>query len=123
MNAKTIEKKKLRKEKLNIFFDKLILRCVYSEESNRLIPNPNRTNICHIFPKRTYHSIEDNLDNHIFLTFTEHTRFDNLLDKLRFEELEGFMCWGVVCERVRKLLPVTTENGSLKSKFQEYLSL
>ena len=122
MNAKTAEKKKLRKEKLDIFFDILIPSCcAYSEESEQYISNPNRTNICHIFPKRIYHSVEDNLTNHVLLTFDEHTRFDDLLDKLDFEQLEKEFknSWSIVCLRAKKLLPLLKERGSLRIKFED----
>jgi hypothetical protein len=122
----TNKSKAKRKEQSSIrdvYFEALIPLCKKSDESGVPIYNATRANICHIFPKRTYKSVQANLDNHIFLTIDEHTRFDYLLDTLNFEQLEKEFknSWQKVLFRVKKLLPLTHENGKLKIKFEEYL--
>lgn len=59
----------------------------FSFESGKTIYNITRKNICHLLPKRTYKSVSAHPENFVLLTFEEHTRFDNLLDKFRFKEL------------------------------------
>lgn len=125
VTPKTAEKQKARRTKLNIYFDYHIGICERSEESNTPIPNPGRINICHIFPKRLYKSVEDNLDNVVYLEIQEHVRFDYLLDTFNFKQLEKEFTnsWGIVCKRVRKLLPLIKEQKKLKIKFEEYFNL
>lgn len=59
----------------------------YSFESGKHIYNISRKNICHLLPKRTYKSVESHSDNFVLLTYEEHNRFDDLLDKFRLEDL------------------------------------
>ena len=59
----------------------------YSFESGKHISNISRKNICHLLPKRTYKSVESHSDNFVLLTYEEHNRFDDLLDKFRLEDL------------------------------------
>lgn len=107
----------------DMYYETLILLCNTSDESNISIYNPTRANICHIFPKRTYKSIQDNLDNVMFYTLEEHTRFDQLLDTYRFDVLEKEFknSWQKVLKKVKLLLPLIKENKKLKLKFEEYL--
>lgn len=122
--AKTYEKKKQRSEKLSVYYDTLISRCVRSEESGEYIPNPSRMNICHIFYKRKYKSIEDDLDNYVYLESDKHATLDRLLDLLDFNQIEKEFpnSWSIICERVKRLLPKIKESGKLKSKFEEYFN-
>jgi hypothetical protein len=119
------EKRKLAKQiesKIrNKYFDYHLERCSYSEESGVAISSPTRANICHIFPKRTYKSVQANLTNCVYLTLDEHTFFDQNLDTLNFSRLEKMKCWDVVCERARYLLLHVEEHGRLKEAFEEYL--
>lgn len=75
----TVEKNKQKSELRSIYFDYHIERCTNSEESGQPINEPTRSNICHLIDKGRHPSLEDNLDNYIYLTFKEHERFDQLL--------------------------------------------
>lgn len=121
------EKKKSAKEKQtnrrNKYFDYHIERCTHCEESGVSISEPNRSNILHLFAKSNHPSVEDNLDNYAYMTVKSHTKFDNLLFKHRFEELEKEFpnSWKIIIERMKKLLPVVQEQTRFKIKFEEYL--
>lgn len=52
------------------------------------IHSPTVCNVCHILPKRWYKSVATEEDNILFLTESEHTRFDSLLDRMDFGGLE-----------------------------------
>ncbi len=123
ITEKAAKKKKIQSSIRDIYFETLIPLCKRSEESGTPIYDANRVNICHLFPKRTYKSVQANLDNHIFLTADEHTRFDQLLDTLQFDKLEEEFpnAWQIVIKRVKKLLPFVEENKKLKIKFEKYL--
>jgi hypothetical protein len=123
VSEKKMEAKKKQSSARSVYFDTLITLCKFSEESGERIYSPNRSNICHIFPKRIYKSIDTFLDNYVYLTLDEHTRFDYLLDTLNFEALEAEFpkAWKIAISRVKKLIPHISENGKLKLKFEEYL--
>lgn len=122
MTEKTKVHKKKVSEKRDKYFEHHIEICECSEESGAAIPAPSRANICHIFPKRTYSSVQADLENYVYLTLEEHTRFDQLLDRMDFETLEKeFKCWGLVISRVEKLLPRVVENKTLSLKFRELI--
>lgn len=125
VTKKHVKEKKEQSSIRDVYFEALIPLCKKSDESNTFIYNATRANVAHILPKRTYKSVQANLDNHIFLTIDEHTRFDYLLDTLNFEQLEKEFknSWQKVLFRVKKLLPLTHENGKLKIKFEEYLKI
>jgi hypothetical protein len=124
---KITEKTKLKnKEKSDIrsvYFDYHISRCKRSEESGVLIYEPTRVNICHIFDKSRHESVQANLDNYVYLTLDEHTRYDQLLYQHRFTELEDEFtnAWLIACTRMAKILPLVKENTKFKIKIQEYL--
>lgn len=97
-----------------------------SEESNKIIHAPSVSNICHILPKRKtggFPSVQCNIDNVVFLTLQEHSRFDQLLDQLEFDKLEEEFphIWEKVCKRAEKLLSLCTERNNLYLAFTEYL--
>lgn len=123
------EKKKSAKEKQsnrrNKYFDYHIERCTHCEESGASIPYPSRLNVCHILPKSNHPSVEDNLDNCVYLTGDLHTEFDNLLLKHRFEELEKKFknSWSIICKRAKKVLLLTKEQTRFKVEFEKYLEL
>lgn len=93
-------------------------------ESKRHIPNFSKFNCCHIFPKRRYKSVAHNPDNIIIYSFQKHTRFDELLDRMKIDEFikEFPNSHKIVIEKVKKLIPLITEHGELKNKFQEFLA-
>lgn len=88
-NKKTSYIKEVNEELDSYFENKILLanKNPYSFESGKKIYNVSRKNICHLLPKRTYKSVSTHIDNFVLLTYEEHTRFDNLLDKFRFVEL------------------------------------
>lgn len=123
ITEKTRQKKKEQSEIRNEYFEYHLLRCERSLESGQPIPNPTRANICHIFPKRLYKSVQANVENCIYLTLSEHTRFDQLLDTNNFKQLEQeFKCWDTVLKRIKFLLPQVKENGKLKTLLEEYIN-
>lgn len=119
---KTAKKKKERSIKLSIYYDYLISQCTHSEHSGKPILNPNRSNIAHLFDKSRHKSIEDNLSNYIYLTLEEHTEWDNLLLRHRFDELavkfpKG---WEIACRRMWNLISLCAENTGFKLAFENY---
>lgn len=119
----TKEKTIVKQEKRNSYFEYHLERCIRSEESFKQISNPTRANICHLIDKGRHPSLEDNLDNYIYLSFTEHERFDSLLFSLRFEDLEKEFknSWSKTCERYNKLLPLCKESTNFTRELQKYL--
>jgi hypothetical protein len=97
----------------------------FSVETGDFISNVGVVNIAHIFPKETYKSVSKNPDNIILLTWREHTKFDELLGKHRFEELESVFenSWSKICVTVVKLLPLLKEQGALSREFKKYLNI
>ena len=105
------------KDEMERYFSYHIERCSMSENSNEVIYSPNRSNICHIFPKSKYKSVRSLKENCVYLTLEEHTLFDNLLDRGKFDEIqekfsEQFL--EVLKERINKILPLVEENGRVK---------
>lgn len=124
ITEKTKQKKKEQSAIRNVYFDYHIERCTHSEESDISIPNPNRSNICHLFAKSSHKSLQAHLENYVYLTFEEHSEFDNLLFKNDFEALEKKFpnVWTISCERIKKLLPLCEEQTKFKIKIEEYLN-
>lgn len=105
----------------DVFFEHHMKLCKCSEEDGTSIFYPSRGNICHLFYKRTYKSVQGNLNNFVYLTLEQHERFDKLLDCNNFEVLEKeFKCWPLVVSRMKALLPEVTENGKLKLLIEDY---
>jgi hypothetical protein len=123
ITSRTRKAKKEQSKVRAVYFDYHINKCTQSEESGKPISEANRANICHIFDKGRHKSVQANLDNFVYLTLEEHTRFDELLFALDFEALEKTFpnSWKIVCERVRELLPLVEEKTKLYFKFNEYL--
>lgn len=119
----TVEKNKNKSEIRSIYFDYHIERCTHSEESGQPINNPTRSNICHLIDKGRHPSLEDNLDNYIYLTFKEHERFDQLLFSLRFKDLEKEFknSWSLACTRSLKLLYLCKESTNFTRELKKYL--
>lgn len=106
----------------NSYFDYHIPLCKFSEEDGSPIYGATRANICHLFYKRTYKSVQANVNNFVYLTLDQHTRFDQLLDKNDFKALEKeFKCWSIVAQRMKNLLPEVLEMGKMRMLFEEYL--
>ncbi|MAX51556.1 MAG: hypothetical protein CMH22_06210 [Methylophaga sp.] len=127
IKQQTVKNKKYRKartERRNAYFDHHIKKCFKSEESGVPISNPTRSNICHLFDKGRHPSLEDNLDNYIYLTFKEHEVFDSLLFKHDFDSLEKIFknSWDICCKRFEKLLNLSQENTVLTRALNIYLN-
>ena len=122
---KTRKKNKEKKKERDVYFDYHINRCKASEDSGIVIYNATRANICHLLPKSTHQSVQANLDNCIYLTFPEHERFDKLLFEHDFEALEEQfeIGWKIACERLKKVIPLSTETTNLKTALTKYLEL
>lgn len=119
----TVEKNKEKQEKRSIYFHYHLERCTHSEHSSKPIPNPTRSNICHILPKSTHPSLQDNLENCIYLTENEHERFDKLLFSHEFDKLEKEFekTWDNICFLIKKLLVLCEENTTLTRALTKYL--
>lgn len=120
---RTAEKNKDKISIRNIYFDYHIEKCIYSEESRNLINNPTKANICHLIDKGRHPSLQDNLENCIYLTFSEHERFDKLLFSLEFEKLEKEFknSWDKTCIKYNNLLHLCTENTNFTRELKKYL--
>lgn len=120
---KTAEKKKEVTERRNVYFEYHLSKCRYSAESGVSISNPTRVNICHILPKRNHESLEDNLDNCVYLTQEEHSVFDTLLFSHEFEKLEKTFknSWENTCLIIEKLLTLCKETTPLTRALKKYL--
>lgn len=114
-----LETSKLRE----IYFDYHLKRCTYSEDSGQPITKPTRANICHIFDKGRHPSLQDNLENFVYLTLEEHQDFDKLLYNHEFERLEEEFkkSWEIVCLRAKKIVSLCSENTVFSRKINQYL--
>ena len=122
-SGKKTEVNKEKQDKRNTYFEYHLERCQRSEESFKRIDNPTRANICHILPKSTHPSLQDNLENCMLYTFEEHEMFDKLLFSLEFEKLEKEFknSWDKVCIKIKKLLPLSKESTNLSRALEKYL--
>jgi len=120
---KTVERKEATYEKRNIYFDYHLSKCTHSEESNTPINNPNKSNICHIFSKSLHPSLEDSLENCIYLQFSEHELLDNLLLGLRFDKVEEKLpnTFNKIRILSNKLLDLCQENTVFTRGLKKYL--
>ena len=131
ISTKRKKEKTEERECLDAFFKYQLLKLEknpYSEESGTLISEPTTANICHILPKRKaggFPSVKCNLTNCIFLTIQEHNRFDKLLDERDYEKLEKEFpkSWKKACEKLKFLLPLTSEKNKMYLSLTEYLKL
>jgi len=113
---------------LKKYFDTQLERLMenpYSEESDKFISSPSKVNLAHHLPKRPnggFPSIADDLDNCIFLTLEEHSRFDQLLDQRKFKILEKEYpkTWNL--EKLVVLLNRVTERNKFYFQLVEYIN-
>ena len=119
----TKEKTTIKQDKRNTYFEYHLERCTMSEESFKQISEPTRANICHLIDKGRHPSLQDNLDNYIYLTFSEHERYDSLLFSLRFADLEKEFknSWDKSCEKYKKLLSLCEESTNFTRELKKYL--
>lgn len=122
----TEKKKKENKEKkadLDPYFAYHIDKCESSEESGVRLSDPTKANICHLFDKARHKSIRANLDNCIYLTLHEHSRFDQLLYSHKFSALEKTFpnSWPIACKRMKKVLDLCQERTRFYFKIKDYL--
>ena len=114
------------RDEMEEYFSYHIGRCLRSENSNEIIYSPNRSNICHIFPKSKYKSVRSLKENCVYLSLEEHTLFDSLLDRGKVEEIkEKFSAQflEVLRERINKILPLVEESGGVKETLKKLKSL
>ena len=112
------------KDEMEEYVSYHIGRCLRSENSNEIIYSPNRSNICHIFPKSKYKSVRSLKENCIYLTIEEHTLFDNLLDRGKYEEIQekfSAQFLEVLKDRIGKVLPLVQEEGIVKQTLIKFL--
>lgn len=116
------KEKQAQRERRDIYFEHHIKRCIGSEESLKPIANPNRSNICHIFDKGRHPSLEDNLDNYLYLSLKEHEKFDHLLYNHEFKKLEKEFenSWPKVCKRIKLLISLCEENTNFYREVKKY---
>lgn len=97
---------------LKKFFEKHVAEVKVSFESGKPISDPSKKNVAHLFPKRTYKSVQCSDDNVVYLTWQEHTDFDRYLDTRDLKKLETFFpkTW----ERMKNIVSLVEEQGSLK---------
>ena len=94
-----------------------------SFESGKNLGVIGNVNLAHILPKEIYKSLAHESLNIILLSWEEHTRFDELLNRHNFDKLEEeFKSWSKICERLKILLPLCLEGGKLKLALKTYLS-
>lgn len=119
----TKERATVKQDKRNTYFEYHLERCTMSEESFKQISEPTRANICHLIDKGRHPSLQDNLDNYIYLTFSEHERYDSLLFSLRFADLEKEFknSWDKSCEKYKKLLSLCEESTNFTRELKKYL--
>jgi len=127
ISEKTKLKKKETKGCLEEYFDfhiKNILKKPFSEESGKFISEPTRANVCHLFDKGRHKSVQCCVENVVYLTLDEHTRFDKLLFEHRFEDLEKEFpkSWKIICKRFEKLVNLCLERTKFYFKIEEYLN-
>jgi hypothetical protein len=115
--------KKTQSNRRSKYFDYHIEHCTHCEESGVAIPYPSRLNVCHLVDKGRHPSVEDNLDNCVYLTGDLHTEFDNLLFKHRFEEItEKFKnSHEIIWKKFKKVLPLVQEQTRFKIELEKYL--
>lgn len=120
----TVEKNTAKKELRDVYFDYHLERCTRSEESFKQISNPTRANICHIFDKSRHPSLQDNLENCIYLTLNEHQDFDRLLYNHDFERLNAEFknSFKKACIIAKKLLPLCKESTNFTRELEKYLN-
>lgn len=116
------EQQKLLKDYFDTQLEKLRSN-PYSQESGNPIRYPSKANICHILFKRKqggFPSIAHDLDNCVFLTLEEHSRFDQLLDQAKFDVLEKEFPKVWNCEKISVLLNKCIERNKFYFKLKEY---
>jgi hypothetical protein len=126
ISVKQKKEKKIQTDIRDIYFSYHIEKCKKSEESGKPIYEPNRSNICHILPKRIYKSVQGHFDNYIYLTLEEHSRFDKLLDEMDFDTLKKEFPSAIILLylRFKKLIPFVKETeGKLFNNLRTYLNL
>ena len=119
----TAEKTTVKRELREVYFDYHIEKCTRSEESFKEITEPTRANIAHLIDKGRHPSLQDNVENCIYLTFSEHERYDQLLFSHRFEDLEKEFknSWNKSCEKYKKLLSLCEESTNFTRELKKYL--
>lgn len=105
-----------KKESMCSFFESVINSFQrISVESGVMIYDFSKKNMCHIFPKRTYKSVSEDINNIIPLTFSEHHEFDYLIDKGDIDKLRDKfpnVC-NIIRSRKNYFIDKVTERGRI----------
>lgn len=118
-------KKKVVNPDLSGFFRLMLEKLEDSRISytGKPIHFPTVCNVCHILPKRFYKSVATEEQNIIFLSDSEHTRFDHLLDCLEFDKLEQEFpgVWKIALDRIKTMMKENKikECGKLMLEIQD----
>lgn len=97
-----------RKKEIHDFFTEIKEQLIpVSVESGIRISELSKVNMAHILPKNYYHSVERDIANILVLTWGEHSRFDELLDKRDVDALRRE--FPHVCQEIRKRLTYLNE--------------
>ena len=123
ITSKALAKNKSRSARRKPYFDYHMDKCTHSEESGVAIPNPGRVNICHLWPKGRFPSLEADLDNFVYLTWEEHNRFDAFLFSHDFGRVETEFpnSYREVFTRFAKLFPKCKERTKFYRAMEDYL--
>lgn len=118
---------KIQTPELKAFFDFHIERLTenpVSEGSGRFILSPSKLNIAHIFPKAYYQSVATHKDNCIYLTWQEHTDFDNMTNANQWDRLKQKYpkIYELACTRAKKLLPLVQEQHKWRFNLEDHLT-
>ncbi len=121
--ATTKIKTEEKQEKRSVYFEYHLEQCTKSDESYKEISNPTRANICHIFDKARHPSLQDNLENCIYLTLNEHQDFDRLLYTHQFTRLEEDFknSFNKACIIGNNLIYLCEESTVFSREFKKYL--
>lgn len=117
------DSKKEKQGRRSIYFEYHIERCTHSEFSKTIISNPTRSNIAHLIDKGRHPSLEDNLDNYVYLQTSEHERFDKLLFSLEFDKIEKEFKNILDLIRIRyiKLIPLCKESTNFTRELEKWI--
>lgn len=123
MTDKAKAKHKERSARRGPYFDHHMQRVTHSMENGHPIREPGRVNICHLFDKGRHPSLEAHLENFVYLTWEEHTKFDTYLYTHKFTNIEEEFpnSWETSCIRLAALALQCKERTKFWHLITEYL--
>ena len=117
-----VKKKTVKRVDRRKFFKVMTGKSGLCVESGAYIKELKSVNICHIFPKRTYKSIETDENNIIILNHDNHPKLDSYLDRNDIAGLKENMpnSYSYILIKLKELLPLITEtSGELYFKLKQ----